>query len=295
LTAAQPRIIVAMPAFNEEKYLGSIVLQVRKHAAKVIVVDDGSTDRTAGIAELAGAAVIHHGSNRGYGSAIQSIFRAAREEDPDVLVILDADAQHDPEEIPLLVRAVQGGADVVIGSREGQRESIPGYRRFGQRVLSRMTAIASRKKLADTESGFRAYSRKAVHALKLRETGMAVSSEIVSAAASQGLKITEVPITVTYSRDSSTLNPVSHGIGVLNRIIYMISERRPLLVFGTIGTISIFFGVITGVLVVQTLQEQQVLQVGSALIAMLLITVGILSISTGLILSVLVKRIGGVS
>lgn len=295
MTAAQPRIIVAMPAFNEEKYLGSIVLQVRKHAAKVIVVDDGSTDRTAGIAELAGAAVIHHGSNRGYGSAIQSIFRAAREEDPDVLVILDADAQHDPEEIPLLVRAVQGGADVVIGSREGQRESIPGYRRFGQRVLSRMTAIASRKKLADTESGFRAYSRKAVHALKLRETGMAVSSEIVSAAASQGLKITEVPITVTYSRDSSTLNPVSHGIGVLNRIIYMISERRPLLVFGTIGTISIFFGVITGVLVVQTLQEQQVLQVGSALIAMLLITVGILSISTGLILSVLVKRIGGVS
>ncbi|MFH1651358.1 MAG: glycosyltransferase family 2 protein [Chloroflexota bacterium] len=288
----QQKIIVAMPAYNEGKYIGSIVLQAKKQASLVVVVDDGSADRTAMIAELAGARVVRHGENRGYGSAIQSIFAAAREEDPDVLVILDADSQHNPEEIPRLVDAVNAGADVVIGSREKHQEAIPRYRRVGQKVLTTMTTIASREKLKDTESGFRAYSRKAVKELELRENGMAVSSEIVTAAARKGLIITEVPISVSYSPDSSTLNPVMHGLSVFSRIGYMISERRPLLVFGGIGTVCIIFGIIIGFLVIQTLRAEQVMQVGSALVSMLLITTGLLSISTGLILSVLVRRLG---
>ncbi|MFC1961598.1 glycosyltransferase family 2 protein [Chloroflexota bacterium] len=290
-----PNIIVAMPAFNEEKYIGSIILHSKQHADKVVVVDDGSTDRTAVIAELAGATVIRHGDNKGYGSAIQSIFSVARSENPEVLVILDADSQHNPEEIPHLVQAIREGADVVIGSREKQSHAIPTYRRFGQKVLATMTSIASQQKLADTESGFRAYSRKAVQELEMKETGMAISSEIVSAAAGKGLQIAEVPITVTYTKDSSTLNPVRHGVSVLNRIVYMISERRPLLVFSAIGAICILFGIVVGFLVVQTLQARQVLQIGSALISMMLITVGVLNISTGLILSVLVKRIGDIA
>ncbi|MFC1917193.1 glycosyltransferase family 2 protein [Chloroflexota bacterium] len=287
-----PIIIVAMPAYNEEKYIGSIVLQAKKQASKVIVVDDSSTDRTAAIAELAGASVVRHGINKGYGSAIQSIFSAAKKENPDVLVILDADSQHNPDEIPRLVTAISEGADLVIGSREMQANTIPGYRRLGQKVLAIMTSIASKEKLSDTESGFRAYSRKAINELKLKETGMAISSEIVSTAAHQGLKIREIPISVSYSKDSSTLNPIKHGVSVLNRIIYMISERRPLLVFGAIGAVCIIFGIIVGILVVQTLQARQILQVGSALVSMLLMTTGILSISTGLILSVLVRRLG---
>jgi glycosyltransferase involved in cell wall biosynthesis len=281
-----------MPVYDEEKYIGSMVLQSRKQADIVLVVDDGSTDRTAMIAELAGATVVRHGENKGYGGTIQSIFAEAKKQDPDVLVILDADSQHNPDEIPALVKAVRDGADVVIGSREKQSKAIPRYRRVGQKVLATLTNIASRERLSDTESGFRAYSRKAITELALREKGMAVSAEIVSAAARKGLNITEVPISVTYTRDGSTMNPIKHGVGVLNRVLFMISERRPLLVFGIIGGICILFGIIVGVLVVQTLQEQQVLQVGSALIAMLLITTGLLSISTGLVLSVLVRRIG---
>ena len=291
----RPKIIAAMPAYNEEKYIGSIVLQAKQHADEVVVVDDGSRDRTSKVAELAGANVVQHGENKGYGSAIQSILAEAKKQNADILVILDADSQHNPDEIPYLIKAISEGSDVVIGSREMQRDVIPAYRRFGQRVLSRLTNIASRKKLSDTESGFRAYSRKAIATLELKEKGMAVSAEIVSVAAKKGLKITEVPISVTYTEDSSTLNPVRHGFGVLQRIMVMISERRPLLFFGLGGGIFIALGIVAGVMVLRTLFAVQVLNAGTALIAMLLITVGILSIFTGIILDVLVRRISGPS
>ena len=287
-----PKIIAGMPAYNEAKYIGSLVLQVRQHADEVIVVDDGSSDHTARIAELAGATVVRHGENKGYGSAIQSLLAEAKKQNADILVILDADSQHNPEEIPSLIDAVSAGSDVVIGSREMRSNVIAPYRRLGQRVLSRLTYIASRKKLSDPESGFRAYSRKALATLELKEKGMAISSEIVSEAAARGLKVTEVPISVTYTKDGSTMNPIKHGFGVLNRIMVMISERRPLLFFGFLGTIFLVLGIVAGAMVVRVLFAAQVLNMGTALISMLLITVGLLSIFTGIILNVLVKRIG---
>jgi len=291
--APRPKIIAAMPAYNEEKYIGSLVLQSQQYAEQVIVVDDGSTDHTSKVAELAGATVVRHMENKGYGSAIQSILAEAKKQDTDILVILDADSQHDPDEIPSLIKAITEGSDVVIGSREMQRNVIPAYRRMGQRVLSSLTHIASRKKLADTESGFRAYSRKAIAVLQPKERGMAISAEIVSEASRKGLTVTEVPISVIYTKDGSTLNPVRHGFGVFNRIMVMISERRPLLFFGLGGSILIVVGIIAGAMVVRTLFASQVLNAGTALVSMLLITIGILSIFTGLILNVLVKRISG--
>jgi len=291
----QPKIVVAMPAYNEEKYIGSIVLRTWQYADQVVVVDDGSADHTARVAELAGATVIRHGENRGYGSAIQSIMVEAKQQNADILVILDADSQHNPEDAPSLIKAISAGFDVVIGSREMQSNVIPAYRRLGQRVLAKLTHIASKKRLSDTESGFRAYSRKAIATLELREKGMAISSEIVSEATSKGLKITEVPISVTYTKDSSTMNPVRHGLGVFHRIMVMISERRPLLFFGILGSILMVLGVVAGIMVMRVFFAQQVLNMGTSLISMLLITSGLLFIFTGIILDVLVRRIGGSS
>jgi glycosyltransferase involved in cell wall biosynthesis len=102
-----PKVIACMPAFNEEKYIGSLVLKTRQYVDEVIVIDDGSTDNTAEIARLAGARVIQHEGNKGYGVAIQSIFAEAKKIDPDILVILDADAQHRPQEIPALIKPIQ--------------------------------------------------------------------------------------------------------------------------------------------------------------------------------------------
>ncbi len=166
------------------------------------------------------------------------------------------------------------------------------YRRMGQRVLSRLTGVASRKKLSDTESGFRAYSKKAITTLELKEKGMAVSSEIVSEAASKGLKITEVPISVAYTKDGSTLNPLQHGLGVLDRIMVMISERRPLLFFGLFSSIFLVLGLAAAVAVVRSFYfGAGVLATGTALVSILFITIGLLTLFTGVILNVLVKRI----
>jgi len=280
-----------MPAFNEAKYIGSLVLQILPYADEIVVLDDGSYDRTAEIAEKAGARVIRHGTNMGYGSAIRALLRDGLQQEASVLVILDADAQHEPSEIPVLVAAIREGSDLVIGSRAEQQHRIPAYRRFGQRVIGGFTRLVSGSTVGDTESGFRAYSKHALETLQLKETGMAVSAEIVSAASAQGLKVREVLITVSYDTESSTLNPVSHGLGVLSRVMVMISERRPLLAFGSLGAVTMLAGVIVGVIVIRVLQLQQVLQMGSAMVSMLLVTVGMMSISTGLVLNVFAHRL----
>jgi glycosyltransferase involved in cell wall biosynthesis len=289
---ARTGVIVGMPAYNEARYIGSVILQARRFADEVVVVDDGSTDPTASIARLAGATVVRHEYNQGYGSTIRTLLNEAKKRDAAILVVLDADSQHNPDEIPRLVEAIQGGADIVIGSREMQKNKIAGYRRLGQKVLSRMTGVASRQHLTDTESGFRAYSRKAINALELKETGMAVSSEIVSAATARGLEIAEVPISVTYTGDGSTLNPVKHGLGVLNRILVMISERRPLLFFSLFGGIFLAIGLATGIMVIHAYYfGSNLFATGLAMVSILFITVGMLTVFTGIILNVLIKRI----
>lgn len=289
--SAKPKILVGMPAYNEAKYIGSLVLKAKKHADEVIVLDDGSTDDTAKIARLAGATVVRHEQNRGYGAAVQGLLAEAKRRGANLFILLDADSQHDPDDIPHLIEPISGGVDLVIGSRKKLRARIPTYRRFGQSVISLFLGVLSREKLSDTESGFRAFSRKAVNLLELKETGMAVSAETIARAAENGLQIAEAPISITYTKDGSTLNPVSHGVGILQRIMVMTSEKRPLLFFGLLGIILILLGIAAGIMVVQVLYEIQILQVGSALISMLLITVGVLSIFTGIILDVLVRRI----
>jgi len=280
-----------MPAYNEERYIGSVILKARQYADEVIVLDDGSTDDTSEIAKLAGATVIRHEENKGYGAAIQSLLAEAKRKNPDILILLDADSQHNPDEIPSLIKPViSEGSDLVVGSRKQQKGKIPAYRRIGQRVLSYFSGILSREKLSDTESGFRVFSRKAIAVLEPRESGMAVSAEMIADAAEKGLKITEVPISIAYTEDGSTLNPIRHGLGVLTRIMAMISERRPLFFFGLGGGIMVVLGLIAGVRTLYLYSNQGILPPGNALLAVLLLTIGIFSIFTGIILHTLTSR-----
>jgi glycosyltransferase involved in cell wall biosynthesis len=286
-TVAKPsvlRVIAGIPAYNESKYVGTIVLSTRQYVDEVIVVDDGSTDNTVEIARLAGAEVVQHPRNRGYGAAIQTILDEARKRDPDILVILDADAQHNPKEIPNLLKPISEGYDFVIGSRKKQANKIPLYRRVGQRVISRSVNVLANDQLTDSECGFRAFSRKAIATLDLKENGMAISAETVAEAARRNLKIAEVPVSVTYDKDSSTLNPVTHGLGVLTKIVVMISERKPLFFFGLAGTLLVIIGLLAGIFALRLYSSSGIVSVGWTLLSIFFIIIGAISFFTGLTL-----------
>jgi len=283
-------VLAGIAAYNEARYVGGIVLQARQYVEEVIVVDDGSTDNTARVAELAGATVIRHDENRGKGAAIQSILAEAKKRNPDILVLLDADAQHDPNEIPSLIKPISEGFDLVIGSREAQKDRTPRYRRIGQKVIFRSSRLASKTNIADSESGFRALSPKAIKGLDLKAKGFAIESEMITRAADKNLKITEVPISNIYTKDGSTLNPIRHGIDVLSRIIVMISQRRPLFFFGLSGGILLVIGIIVGIRVINLAATTGELALGSTILTTLFIIAGILTIFTGIILNALGRR-----
>jgi glycosyltransferase involved in cell wall biosynthesis len=284
MTQKQLKVLAGMPAYNESKYIGSLILNTKQFVNEIVVIDDGSTDDTSKIASLAGATVIRHPQNQGYGAAILSIFDEARKRDPDVLIILDADSQHNPQEIPNIIQPILNGFDVVIGTREKQAEKIPFYRRVGQKVISSSVNILSDEHLSDSECGFRAFSRKAIATLDLKEIGMAISAETVAEASRKNLKITQVPVSVTYGKDSSTLNPVAHGLSVFTRILVMISEQKPLFFFGLAGIILMLGGLGAGFFTLRLYSQSGVISIAWSLIAIFLVILGVMSVFNGITL-----------
>ena len=281
----QPNIIAAIPCFNEELFIGSVVLKAKDYTDQVIVVDDGSTDKTALVAEKAGATVIKHGSNQGKGAAVSTAFRHARDIGCRALVLLDGDGQHEPAYITTLVKPVlDGEADMVVGSRFlGIKSSVPGYRILGHRLLTFLTNLGSRVKLTDSQSGFRAFSSKAIEALSFAEEGLSVESEMQFLANEADLRVMEIPVSIGY-HDAAKRSPIAHGMGVLNSIMGLISRRIPLFFFGVPGLVMVGFGLWQGWRVVQGYNAGQGFWIGVALLAALLCIVGILSVFTGLIL-----------
>jgi len=239
------RTLVAMPAYNEEKYIAKTIVGARKYAERVLVVDDGSKDDTVAIARALGAIVVQHTTNCGYGGALQTIFATARQLGADELVVIDSDGQHNPQEIPRLLTELRKGNDVVIGSRfiDGSNEDIPAYRKVGMKVLDTATSMASDLRITDSQSGFRAYGKRAIESIYISGDGMSAGSEILIQISDHRLEVAEVPIKVRYDiEDTSSENPISHGIGVLMSIVRQISFRRPLMLFGIPGLLFTGFG-----------------------------------------------------
>lgn len=213
--------IVIIPALNEEAAIGQVVEKSLKHADDVLVIDDGSSDSTSKVAGDAGARVINHPTNLGKGVSLRDAFGEVS--GYDVVVTIDGDGQHNPDEIPKLMAPIlEGNADLVNGSRymDGFDEETPAYRRVGQRVLDIATNVTSGTNVTDSQSGFRAFRGNTIKCYRFRDTGFGIESEMLADAAQNNLKILEVPITVRYDvENSSTKGPVTHGVGVLMKIV----------------------------------------------------------------------------
>ncbi len=169
-------VIASIPAFNEEKSIAKMILETQKHVDRVVVCDDGSTDLTAEIAERLGAEVVKHDRNLGYGTAVQTLFRRAKEMQADVMVTIDGDGQHDPRDIPALIEPVLAGeADVVIGSRflgdAEKTNDVPTLRRWGIRIITGFANRSFDSSLSDAQSGLRAYGRNALESVIYTRTG----------------------------------------------------------------------------------------------------------------------------
>jgi glycosyltransferase involved in cell wall biosynthesis len=285
-------ILAVVPALNEETAIGSVVLRARQHVDAVMVVDDGSTDATGAIAALAGAEVIRHERNLGKGMALRHAFLRARDMEADSLVCLDGDGQHNPDEIPtLLAPILNGEADMVIGSRFlGIRSDIPRYRQAGQKVLTTLTNKVSVTKVTDSQSGFRAFSKKAIGSIPLEEDGIGIESSMQRSADDLGLRITEVPITCRYDIEhASKMGSIRHGFSVINTLLKIIEERRPLFFFGSSGMGLVIVGAALGFWVVEVYSRTGQFAIGTSLIGIMLLIVGTLSMFVGLMLDAISK------
>ena len=171
--------LACIPAYNEENKIADVIKKSLLHVDQVVVCDDGSTDDTAKIAKSAGAVVISQ-SNQGYGAALSTLFDYARQNDAKIMVTLDSDGQHDPEQIPLLLDAITThGVDVSVGSRFLGDSEASGYRKAGIKIITSAANYGTNLKVSDSQSGFRAYSQKAIDAIHPTEQGMSVSTEIL--------------------------------------------------------------------------------------------------------------------
>ena len=263
-------IVAAIPAYNEEYTIGKIVLLSQKYVDKVLVCDDGSQDLTGEIAEKLGAIVIRHEKNTGKGAALRSLFR---------------NNQHDPNDIPKLIEPIlKGEADIVNGSRflEDISDEIPLHRKLGNKFLSKLTNTVGNIEITDTQSGFRAYSRKALEQIEISTNGIGVDTEIILKA--RGLRIKEVPITCRYRNIKAKRNPFKHGFDVLVTIINYVVEKRPLLIVGVPGLFVFAGGCFTLFYVIYKYFQIRQLALGTMLLAIMSIVVGAFAMFTALIL-----------
>jgi glycosyltransferase involved in cell wall biosynthesis len=214
--ANRAKVIAAIPCYNEEKFISEVVRGANKYVDLVIVIDDGSHDNTSQAAKAAGAFVISHEVNRGAGAATKSCFEAAKTNHADILITIDGDNQHTPEEITGFVAPIlRGEADLVIGSRFlGDNSSMPRYRKFGIKVITWLFNIGSKVKISDAQSCYRAHSARLLDAINITESGFGFSVQVLIQARRKKLGIKEVPISCIYHSEGSTINPLSHGLGV---------------------------------------------------------------------------------
>ena len=281
------KVTIGIPAFNEEKNIAKIITRLKKITDSIIICDDGSLDMTSDISNELGATVVKHKKNLGYGAAIKTIFKKAKEIQSDILVTFDADGQHRIEDIQVVIDPIiKEKVDLVIGSRflDIKSEDMPNYRKVGIKIITKVTNLSIKEKLTDSQSGFRAYSRKALEQISLTDEGMGISTEILIKASKLELGMAEVPIVVNYDGNTSTHDPISHGTSVILSTIKFTSIHNPLKFYGIPGVIFLLIGLSFITWTIQVYAVEQEIITNISLIGIGCVVLGTVLLMTGVIL-----------
>lgn len=221
---ASSRYCVVIPALNAAATIGELVRRIKDQGLAAVVIDDGSRDQTAAVAAAQGALVISHLRNLGKGCALRTGFEYALRSRFDGIVTMDSDGQHDPSEIPALIRAGEvQHAGMVIGDRMTDGLAMPAARRWTNEAMSALVSAVARQRIPDSQCGFRVIRRELLEAIPLRAKRFEIESELVCAAAVRRWKIISVPIRSIYRRQPSHIQPLRETVrflGVLLRHLW---------------------------------------------------------------------------
>jgi glycosyltransferase involved in cell wall biosynthesis len=273
---SHPHIVAVIPALNESDNIANILSEVVPLVEYVILIDDGSTDETAKKAEaFAKTKVLRNKRNLGKGASLRRGFVEALKHNPDILITIDADGQHDPKDIPKLIVAMnEQDADIVIGSRYTKgsaNEDCPRIRQLGLSLINRVNRSIVRSAVSDTSSGFRAYKRNTIHLLLDLDTkGYGYEFEQLAKAESHGLHIAEVPVNVRYTglRITSKKNSVLLGANIVSTLLRIAVERRPMIYFGLTGIILTTVAAVTATQMLYLFNESRYFSIPLALVTL---------------------------
>jgi len=242
-------IVICVPAYNEEKNIAKLIIDLKKYSNKIIVVDDGSSDYTAKIAKELGVEVIQHDRNKGKGAALNTCFKKAMSYLPDIIITIDGDGQHDPRYIPDLIKPiVNNQTDMVIGSRS-KSTKMPRHRKIGLNVINYLNRKAVGSNIKDAQSGYRAYSYRCIESLaKMQFDDYAAEFEQLESLLSQGFTVIETPIEIKYTGlgETSKKNFITHGGELILASMFMMISRRPIMYLALPGALLLFVGLFYG-------------------------------------------------
>jgi glycosyltransferase involved in cell wall biosynthesis len=221
--------MIVIPGYREEGRIGRVVTEAARHGAPVLVVDDGSPDRTGEEARAAGATVVRHEVNRGKGAALATGFRCARERGAEAVIALDADGQHDPAEIAAFMEAYERTKiPVLVGNRMWDTAGMPLVRRLTNRFMSWMLSREMKQYVPDTQCGFRLTRSDVIPLVAAESERFAAESETLLRMADRGVRIGAVRIRTIYRDEKSKINPVTDTIRFIRMIRrYRAGRRRP--------------------------------------------------------------------
>ena len=251
------RIIITIPAFNEEKTISSVIDSIKKALSKapfqykIMVVDDGSTDRTRQIVEAKGCMVFSHQRNLGLAETFRTEIMECLKLNVDAIVHIDADGQYNPADIPRLIAEIEKGYDLVLGSRfKGNIEEMPAIKRFGNKAFSRVISHITGLRITDSQTGFRAFTKAIAEQIKISSTHTYTQEQIIRAAREK-FKIKEIPVNFAKRGQNTTSrlisNPFEYAFKAWLNILRILRDYEPLKFFGSFGLLFMIFGFLLGI------------------------------------------------